>query len=143
MITDLVGTGADPASNLLTPPSQYLYSEPGNHAMECITCRRDDVFNRVVVNRLSGGEIGLFCEACEAETFGGLLERPAWHQANGCAFCDGDGRFALPALECLVRHDDGSSQLEYPPLEGSVKLCGEHVEELVHPETPVRSPLEV
>lgn len=111
--------------------------------MECITCRRTDVFNRVVVNQLSKRELGLFCEDCEFETFGGLLERPAWHQSHGCAFCDGDGRFALPALECLVQREEGTPQLEYSTLKDTVKLCRDHVEELAHPESAIGAPLEV
>lgn len=111
--------------------------------MECISCRRADVFNRVVVNRLSDRELGLFCGDCEAETFGRLLEDPAWHQEDGCAFCDGEGRFVLPALECLVERDDDTSLLEYSAPEATVALCGSHLEELVHPETTIRSPVEV
>lgn len=109
--------------------------------MECITCRRADVFNRVVVNQLSDRELGLFCEDCESETFGGLLTHPEWHQPHGCAFCDGAGRFALPILECLVQRDDDAPQLEYSTLEGAVTLCRHHVEQLLHPETEIRSPI--
>lgn len=110
--------------------------------MECITCRRDDVFNRVVVNELSDRELGLFCADCESTTFGGLLDHPEWHQAHGCAFCDGAGRFALPTLECIVKPDGAEPQLEYATDEETVALCRDHIEELLHPETTIRSPLE-
>lgn len=110
--------------------------------MECITCRRDDVFNRVVVNQLADRELGLFCADCESTTFGGLLDRPEWHQAHGCAFCDGAGRYALPTLECLVQSDGASPQLEYAAGEETVALCRDHLEELLHPETRIGSPVE-
>lgn len=111
--------------------------------MECISCGRADVLNRVVVNQLTRHEHGLFCADCEAEQFGELLSKPAWHRDNGCAFCDGDGRFALPSLECLIERDDGSPRLvEHDPLEESVRLCETHVEELLPPESTIARTIE-
>jgi hypothetical protein len=111
--------------------------------MECISCGRTDVLNRVVVNQLTRGEHGLLCADCEAEQFGAMLSEPAWHQDHGCAFCDGDGRFALPELDCLIERDDGSPRLlEHAPLEGAVPLCEAHVEELLPPESTITRRIE-
>lgn len=111
--------------------------------MECISCNRSEVPNRVVVNQLTRHEHGLFCEACETEVFGELLTNAAWLQDNGCSFCDNNGRFALPELECLIEYsDDTPPLLEYGPLEGAVRLCEEHVEELVHPERTIKRKIE-
>lgn len=97
--------------------------------MECITCGRDDAFNRVVVNQVARRDIGLFCEDCEREQFGSLLEETDWHHDNGCAFCGGNGKFALPPLECLIETDDGDVRhLEYDTLFDSVQLCGAHLD---------------
>lgn len=100
--------------------------------MECISCNESDVLNRVVVNQLTRHEHGLFCADCEAERFGSLLSDSAWHQEHGCAFCDSDGRFALPELDCVIEGDDGSTRLvEHGPLRDAVRLCERHVEELL------------
>jgi hypothetical protein len=111
--------------------------------MDCISCNESEVLNRAVVNQLTRHAHGLFCEACETERFGELLERSAWHQDNGCAFCDRNGRFALPRLDCVIEHgDDTPPYLEYESLEQSVRLCEAHVEELVHPEKTIKRTIE-
>ena len=111
--------------------------------MECISCNGSDVLNRAVVNQLTRHEHGLFCEDCEREHFGGLLDDAAWHQENGCAFCDGDGRFVLPELDCVIEYDDGTpSLLEYDSLRDAVRLCEDHVEELVHSEKTITRKIE-
>ncbi len=100
--------------------------------MECLSCTEPGVVNRVLVNRLTGEEVGLYCEDCEAEAFGGVLGDPDWHQDNGCAFCDGAGTYLLPEVDCLIEDDDGSPRLvEYLTIEGSVSLCPDHVDRLL------------
>ena len=111
--------------------------------MECISCSRSEVMNRAVVNQLTRHEHGLFCDACETERFGELLEDPVWHQDNGCAFCDSDGRFALPKVDCIIEYtDETPPSLEYESLDTSVRLCETHVEELVHPEKTIKRKIE-
>lgn len=106
--------------------------------MECVKCKRSGEFNRVVVNQLSKRELGLFCEDCEQETFGELLQDSNWHNDNGCAFCDGDGKFTLPTLECLIEADDGSVRhVEYETLFDPVQLCERHLGTLLPPERSV------
>jgi hypothetical protein len=100
--------------------------------MDCISCTDSGVVNRVLVNRLTGEEVGLYCEGCEAETFGRVLGDQEWHQDNGCAFCDGSGTYLLPRVDCLIEADDGSPRLvEYLTIEGSVSLCPDHVDRLL------------
>jgi hypothetical protein len=111
--------------------------------MECISCNDSDVLNRVVVNQLSRAEHGAFCAACEERRFGELLATRSWHQDHGCAFCDRDGRFALPKLDCVIERDDGTVQsAEYGSLQEAVRLCEEHLEELLHPETSITRTIE-
>lgn len=111
--------------------------------MECISCGRSDVLNRIVVNQLTRHEHGLFCTDCERAQFGELLSNTTWHQEHGCAFCDRDGRFALPELDCLIERDDGSARLvEHGPLDDAVRLCERHVEELLPPETSITRKIE-
>lgn len=110
--------------------------------MDCISCRRTDVFNRVVVDRRTGGPCGLFCEDCESETFGGLLADPTWHREDGCAFCERDAQFELPALDCLVQRDGEDPTLEYADRAETVALCGAHLDVLRTPEAHAGSPLE-
>jgi len=100
--------------------------------MDCLSCPDPGVVNRVLVNRLTGEEVGLYCEDCEAEAFGGVLGDPAWHQDNGCAFCEGSGTYLLPRVDCLIEADDGSPRLvEYLTIEGSISLCPAHVDRLL------------
>lgn len=111
--------------------------------MKCAKCDKSNVLNRVIVNQLTGHEHGLFCEACEADVFGELLENPAWHQKHGCAFCDNDGRFALPRLDCLIEHGDGSPRhTEHEPIENAVRLCEHHVDELLPPDKTIKRKIE-
>jgi hypothetical protein len=99
--------------------------------MECLSCTDPGVVNRVLVNRLTGEEVGLYCEDCEAAAFGGVLGDPDWHQDNGCAFCEGSGTYLLPRVDCLIE-DDGSPRLvEYLTIEGAVSLCPDHVDRLL------------
>lgn len=112
--------------------------------MECIRCGTYGELNRVVVNQLTGRERGLLCEDCEAETFGRLLENPAWHQEHGCAFCDGDGRFVLPELDCLIEYDDADAPplVEYGDAAEAVRFCEAHLEELLPDEQSLTARVE-
>jgi hypothetical protein len=104
--------------------------------MECISCEQADVFNRVVRNQIRGENLGLFCEECEAEAFGNLLENATWHQDNGCAFCDGTGKYQLPKLECLIESETGEPiDLEFSTFEYTVCLCRTHLKELLPSDT--------
>lgn len=104
--------------------------------MECISCEQADVFNRVVRNQVRGENLGLFCEDCEAEAFGNLLENDSWHQDNGCAFCDGPGKYQLPKLECLIESESGTSDvIEFTTFEYTVCLCKTHLQELLPRDT--------
>lgn len=104
--------------------------------MECIRCGDGDAFNRVVVNQVSKHELGLFCGPCEDHLFGRLLSEPAWHQEHGCAFCDRDGPYALPPLECLVEDDGSPRLLEYGSLNGAVHICERHLDVVATTESP-------
>lgn len=100
--------------------------------MECISCEAHEVFNRVIINRLTGEEIGVYCEDCEFKDFGEMLEDPSWHQENGCAFCENSGRYKLPKLDCLIENDDGSPRLlEYMHFDYTITLCSNHTEKLL------------
>lgn len=104
--------------------------------MECISCEQADVFNRVVRNQVRGENLGLFCEDCEAEAFGELLETESWHQDNGCAFCDGAGKYQLPKLECLIESETGEPRIiEFSTFEYTASLCKAHLQELLPRDT--------
>lgn len=100
--------------------------------MECISCDDPGAFNRVVVNQVSGRELALFCESCEADAFGSLLDEPAFHQDRGCAFCDGSGQYVVPELDCLILDDGGDLRaVEYTVDDDTVALCADHLAELI------------
>lgn len=107
--------------------------------MDCLGCSDGDVYNRVIVNQVTSDEIGLFCERCETEHFGDLLDKPIWHQDHGCAFCDNPGTYILPHLECLIERDDGSIEyIEYDELGDDVAICEMHLRELIPNEEVVK-----
>ena len=105
--------------------------------MECIGCGKKGAFNRIIVNQVSGDEIALYCEDCERENFGNLLDNPSWHQEHGCAFCDNPGTYKLPEVDCLIVSEDGSIQdCEYLLFDDVVAICESHLRELI-PENTV------
>lgn len=98
--------------------------------MECISCQSHEAFNRVVVNRLTGHSYGGYCKSCETEKFGELLDDSAWHQDNGCAFCDNSGKYKLHKLDCLIEKDGDTNALEFLSRDGSIALCSGHTRRL-------------
>ena len=104
--------------------------------MECISCGSDEVFNRAIINQLSGEGIGFYCEDCESKEFGGLLDNEKWHQENGCAFCENSGKYKLPKLDCVIERDNGSIRvIEYQRYEYKITLCSDHTETVLGDET--------
>jgi hypothetical protein len=80
---------------------------------------------------VSRQEIGLYCEACENRDFGNLLEKPSWHQDNGCAFCDNPGTYKLPQLDCLIEDDGIRQYIEYMIFDDTIAICESHLKELL------------
>lgn len=106
--------------------------------MDCIDCGKSNAFNRVIVNRVSQQQIGLYCENCESDNFGTILDNPTWHQDHGCAFCDNAGTYKLPKLDCLIENDDGSTRhIEYMMFDDTVAICESHLKELVPHQTVI------
>lgn len=100
--------------------------------MECTKCENPEAFNRVIINQLTGEELGVFCSDCESTSFGEILDNPHWHQQNGCAFCENPGKFKLPELDCLIESEDGTlSTLEYITLDETVALCTAHIRDIL------------
>ncbi len=101
-------------------------------SMNCIGCEESEVFNRVIVNQINHQELGLYCEQCETEKFGSLLNDSSWHQDRGCAFCENAGTYQLPKVDCLIKDDDGEPKhIDFEMYDDTVALCEDHLKELI------------
>lgn len=100
--------------------------------MECITCGLEAGYNRAVIDRFSGIELGRFCLRCERTEFGYSLERAHWMTADGCAFCERDGHYALPKWEPYVTEREAGIHcaVDYELTETTLTLCDEHLHEI-------------
>jgi hypothetical protein len=101
--------------------------------MECLACGLRAGYNRVVVERPSGTELGGLCVECEERRFGDCLLRGLWTETDGCALCTRDVYAAMPAwYPETERSPDGLLvRNDYEVTDGTVGLCGEHLESLI------------
>lgn len=90
-------------------------------------------YNRVVVERPNGTELGGLCVECEERRFGDCLRHGLWTETDGCALCARDVYVALPTWYpetertpegVVVRND-------YEVTDGTVGLCDEHLQAVV------------
>lgn len=100
--------------------------------MECLTCDRNGVLERVAVDILTGTELGGFCDAC-LDTDGDLVfGEDIWHADAGCAVCSDDPHYQLPRIDCVIQYsDDRQDEVEYGITERTVQLCAAHLENLL------------
>jgi len=95
--------------------------------MNCIRCNGEAGYNRVVVDTVSGRELGHFCRNCEFEEFGRALERLNTRDRS-CVMCNRDGHVAVaPWTPTLA--DDGRqfvSEVDYDVTDRTPFLCDEH-----------------
>lgn len=98
---------------------------------ECVNCRGESGFNRMVVEMSTETEIGSLCTSCEREEFGILLSDCLWRRDTGCALCPNTGHYALPLLECLIEYDDRPDTVEYNLTSETVELCNHHFHALI------------
>jgi len=105
--------------------------------MDCITCGFEAGYNRVVVDLMTGAEIGGFCLRCERSEFGRSLTRSHWTSDEECAFCDRDGFFALPLWRPYTtkRGNRIVCSVDYEVTGETLVLCDEHLHELQNYET--------
>lgn len=100
--------------------------------MKCVVCGLDAGYNRVVVDLVSGIEVGGLCVACERAEFGRLIDRGALRSEAGCAICDRDGFFAVATWEANTRREEEAIRCSvgYSLDEPDLRLCDEHLREI-------------
>lgn len=98
---------------------------------ECVNCRGDLDFNRLIIELATTTEIGGLCSSCEQEEFGILLTDNLWHHDTGCALCPNDGHYALPQLDCLIEYDSKPDDVEYSITADTITLCESHFQALI------------
>ncbi len=99
--------------------------------MDCLVCHQQAGYNRAVVDVLSGTTVGALCRNCELDHFGHRLEIRE-SDADGCAFCERDGHYALAKwLPQTSREGDAvRTSVDYRVTDDTVHLCDEHLTEL-------------
>lgn len=102
--------------------------------MECISCGLPSGYNRVLVERSTGAEMGGLCIECEERRLG---ERLNWDiraetEPGGCALCARDARVRVPEWDPEMESSaDGSAAwVEYRVTDTTPGLCEEHFEGL-------------
>jgi hypothetical protein len=105
--------------------------------MNCIRCGHEAGYNRVVVDLLSGVELGGLCVGCERDEFGESLAKSLWADGDGCRFCDRDGHFALARWEpsATERGGDVHCSVDYQVTDATVLVCDEHLHAFTDHET--------
>jgi len=108
---------------------------------DCIGCGAGSSRFRVVVDIDADRELGRLCRTCLTAQFGETVCRAAWRHPDGCAVCDRDAFYALPAVT-LCRETRGAgyatSRYEYAVDETTLRLCDEHLTRLSSGDRPVR-----
>jgi hypothetical protein len=100
--------------------------------MECVGCRSGSDPDRIVIDILTDGEVGLLCDHCIDTTFREVFNDPVWHQDSGCSVCAETPQYYLPLISCLIEfEDDRSSEVEYSITESTVRLCSGHLEDII------------
>jgi len=104
--------------------------------MDCLSCGLPAGYNRVLVERPSGAELGGLCVECEERRFGDCLKQGFWTETDGCALCARDAYVVMPEWHPVTEHspDGVVVRNEYEVTEGTVGLCDEHLDSLTDPD---------
>jgi hypothetical protein len=101
-----------------------------NTGMDCLSCGLPSGYNRVLVERGTGGEVGGLCIECEEHEFGDRLrwEIRAETEPDRCALCADGAHVRVPEWDPEMDvADDGTVEWEeYRVTEATPGLCDEH-----------------
>lgn len=106
--------------------------------MDCIACRKEAGYNRVVVDD-AGDVSGGFCKRCEESVFGTFLQGNEHDEyGTNCSFCDRPGAVALPEWVPGYSEDGGDIIVHnfYEVTPATVRLCRAHLKELASEPLP-------
>lgn len=105
--------------------------------MDCIRCGHDSGYNRVVVDIVTGRELGGYCRNCEYDEFGQALSKFGGTDRD-CALCNRDGHFGLPAYETRAKVTDSriESTVECRVRDQTPLLCDEHFHDVTATQPP-------
>ena len=100
-------------------------------ATNCVACGLRAGYNRAVVDTVGDGRVGGLCVRCEEAEFGRSLARCDWG-GEGCAFCERDGFYALPAWRPYSEDRGGKTvcKVGYRVDAATVRFCDEHFDRL-------------
>jgi len=95
--------------------------------MECVSCGLLAGYNRVVVDLVSGRELGGFCRNCELDEFGQTLSKLTQPDSS-CVLCRRDGHFGLAAWTPYRQESNARviCDVEFEVRERTPLLCDEH-----------------
>lgn len=98
--------------------------------MHCLVCRENRAYNRVVVDAITGDQLGNLCIGCQKRAFDGEFADPA---PAGTVLCARDGFFAVPEWEATLVVEDGRSvsRSRCEVTANTPRLCGPHLDSVV------------
>lgn len=100
--------------------------------MKCLKCQNKSDLDRLVVDMPTGSVLGSLCESCLKTRLIPVFQDDIWHKDSGCSVCAEDPTYHLPIIECLIEYsDDRQAEVEYGITDSTVRLCREHLEEIL------------
>jgi hypothetical protein len=104
--------------------------------MNCLKCERTAELDRVVVDILTGTEVGGLCERCLEAHGSPVFQDDIWREESACAVCAETPQYEIPLIDCLIRYaDNRPDEVEYAITDATLRLCTTHLREFLM-ETP-------
>lgn len=108
--------------------------------MHCLKCDETDRLDRVVVDTLTGAEVGGLCDTCLETGQSSAFEDDIWRADSDCAVCAEVAQYELPLIECRIEYPDcRPDEVEYVLTDATLRLCTEHLR-VALTESPTDSP---
>lgn len=97
--------------------------------MNCIVCDEAADFNRAVIERDTGEEVGDLCGDCERAVFGELFDEYA-RDGDACVVCGAEGRYVFPEWWTDEDDEEVHSVIMYDADSLAPVLCTAHFQGL-------------
>ena len=110
------------------------------YQMECLKCEHTADLDRVVIDILTGTELGGLCGSCLATCSSPAFRDDVWRRDTDCAVCAETPHYEIPLIDCLIQHgDDRPDEAEYVITDETLRLCADHLREslMEPPEDPL------
>lgn len=96
--------------------------------MYCLNCGETAGLDRVVLDDLTGVEIGGLCDSCLSTSPHPVFRDDVWRNETGCAVCAEPVHYHLPLIDCRIQYTDGRpDEVEYALTDATLRLCTDHL----------------